>query len=530
MKYLAIIALMLACTLAQGAGMRSHMEMAQRAVGTYFENADAKLPGIEAIFADETNRKAYFAGATFPDWGYPIPGAAGAAEASHWRPFIEAYAQVLMERYPAPLESAEALRQFAFFCGVISHNISDIPWHFNEAHPHGRRYAWERAYEDKYGQPSVGLRGILGDEYTQDIFDHVDFELSPEMTHRDFWWPTDILLEAFERAGVEGATPERLDAGLRLREAAWVGERWVANARLPYILYKRAIPWVHENREGWAYGGYENCAAAIATWNKYWYARWQGWHYFQQQPNYAERLRNEGSYAPYRGVQDTTICSTHTAHNGGWEPLLEAASDSGGTRTILLRFEIAAIPVGERIKQATLWLRPVSLEGAPGSLAIHAMSSPWVEGDGYSHPVDGIIGEPSEVGASWESSGIAPWAVPGAGISPEDANGDLDATLSLAPAEGGPWVAADVTNLVQDWVDGAPNHGMMLRVPAVDSGRVQFYSSQAWKVQEDGLGGGYRIAYRPTLIVKPEDAPGNALLADASGPAEPVSIHTARNP
>ncbi len=76
--------------------------------------------------------------------------------------------------------------------------------------------------------------------------------------------------------------------------------------------------------------------------------------------------------------------------------------------------------------------------------------------------------------------------------------------MSIKGAEGS-WRRLDVTALVLQWLEGAPNYGFFLTSPGQPV-PVYTYSSEAFMNQEDGMGGGDRVAYRPTLIVKPADA------------------------
>lgn len=71
----------------------------------------------------------------------------------------------------------------------------------------------------------------------------------------------------------------------------------------------------------------------------------------------------------------------------------------------------------------------------------------------------------------------------------------------------GQWVAFDVTEAARAWVaDPESNFGVILRETpesAQRPGALLAYSSEAWKNQADGLGGGDRINFRPLLVVQP---------------------------
>jgi hypothetical protein len=160
-----------------------------------------------------------------------------------------------------------------------------------------------------------------------------------------------------------------------------------------------------------------------------------------------------------------------------------------------------------------LWLYFAGRRGGPQThdkvIDAYPVNRPWIEGERQSDPVTGTDGLPASGGeVTWNSAGAAPWSAPGCGSAPDDRDATPVASLSIAPSEpAGHWVSLDVTQAVRRWVaQPQANNGLLLR-ETDESGQfpgvLQFFSSEAFKCQSDGFGGGKRIAWRPTLVVFP---------------------------
>jgi hypothetical protein len=153
----------------------------------------------------------------------------------------------------------------------------------------------------------------------------------------------------------------------------------------------------------------------------------------------------------------------HTFKNFGISPILNIKND----RNVLIRFALEALPPGARVTDARLGLY---LEGGSGVvdgvLDLHRISRSWVEG--IYDDADPAAG----AGVTYqEYDGGNPWTTPG---------GDYDATVidsvtlpSMVPG----WYAWNVTGQIQDWLDGAPNYGFLLREGGGDAGDIDFTSS-----------------------------------------------------
>ncbi len=101
---------------AHATGMQGHIYMAQCAA----ENvSDARLrsifDGYPMFLAN---------GAFLVDSGYTMPDH-DQGEIPHWEAFVEAYLQIIREKYEAPYDSAEAQQHIAILMGMAAHGITD---------------------------------------------------------------------------------------------------------------------------------------------------------------------------------------------------------------------------------------------------------------------------------------------------------------------------------------------------------------------------------------------------------------------
>ena len=97
-------------------GMQGHVYMAQCAA----ENVtDARLRAIFDAFPKHVAN-----GAFLVDSGYIMPDH-DQGEIPHWEAFIEAYLQLIRERYEAPYDSPEAAAHVSLLMGMAAHGITD---------------------------------------------------------------------------------------------------------------------------------------------------------------------------------------------------------------------------------------------------------------------------------------------------------------------------------------------------------------------------------------------------------------------
>ncbi len=164
--------------------------------------------------------------------------------------------------------------------------------------------------------------------------------------------------------------------------------------------------------------------------------------------------------------RDTTIFSdAPTFSNGAGDYLFAGATNNGPDylRRALLAFDLTVIPAGSIIVSAELRLtvsrKPLTDSGLR-NFTLHRATSGWGEGSSNAAGQEGSGIAATAGDATWGlrvQSPAQPWSAPG---------GDFDATPSALLQMGDPapyvfqlpGIAADV----QDWVNGAPNHGWVL--------------------------------------------------------------------
>jgi alpha-tubulin suppressor-like RCC1 family protein len=151
----------------------------------------------------------------------------------------------------------------------------------------------------------------------------------------------------------------------------------------------------------------------------------------------------------FGSVQDALIADNQATSNFGGSGSLTAGAVPPGQRQALLQFDTSVIPPDATITQATVTLDVLLYGGAP--VRAHMVTAPW-----------------SEATVTWNSFGGA-W---------------LPEVWATFPA-GSP-TSADLTQLVQDWVDGSiPNDGMLLERDL--DGSTVFASSERPQAQRPRL-------------------------------------------
>jgi hypothetical protein len=262
---------------------------------------------------------------------------------------------------------------------------------------------------------------------------------------------------------------------------------------------KKKYPWVKQNVDGYYFGGVQNGGALTASWLKYYFARLRGGRYYQNVPTALAEDRDERIYA---GTTDVTLLEAHPKNNTGGEPFLDLAGDGPKDQRVgLLRFDVSDWDRAKPIGRATLWLYFAGWAGSAPSVEkkIEVARAPkaWEEGLGATSDVTGWEGQPHDDGSAHWSSHAAP------------AGGPPIAQVALSPnTPPGSWVSWEVTSAVRDWVrDPASNLGLRLSSPSDGPGIARFYSSEAFRTEQqvEDKGGGFRIVYRPVLILWPEE-------------------------
>ena len=437
---LTVCAILVTAFSALAAGPRTHAEMGQRAWDQYILAAPDMLPGLAEFRPDAEAMRAFYSGCTFPDFGYNGINE-DAAEYAHWYPYQQAYLAHLLETYPPPWNEA-ARREVAFFLGILCHGVGDIPWHFDED---GHKSLLTMAREnDNAGHGFT--------EHITDLFSHVLFELEPEPRGR-FVWPVETARTVFERADV-AVTRDELVRGCDKLEGQWLRGARLGPVAYPYFQAK--IPWCRAHYEDYYYGGVEHGAALTAMCINYYYARLNGWRYYQNIPIQASAFPHGEPYLP---CEDGVIPELAEGTGG-------ATLSVGPNARAWLRFDVSDIASAKTIERATLWLRRVD------------------------EPVSGAVE-------------IAVYGQRG-----EDADDREPSPEALERIDGASpmWVAWDVTSIAGEWVRGLrPNLGLLLEARAMPEGggaaAIRFYSSEALQARPDGYGGTV-VAFRPVLVVR----------------------------
>jgi hypothetical protein len=477
------VALPLATALLLGAfrspaiGTRSHAEVGRMCVEDYLENADPMLPGLGSMFKDVEIRRILYGGCAFSDWGFGgVNPEAG--EASHWRPFENAWAGVLKERHYAMPPSQAAQKELAFFMGAVCHNIADLPWHFS----HGK----DLSFVHKAGKMDHATH--LDVDSGLDLVRYAGKAQASTQTPSD-WVPYETIMAALRSAKVN-ATEQQVRSGVK-RERLILQSSFYAGALLA-DKFRPGLKWSLAHVMDYYYGGLEHGAASAAMWCRYWYADILGGYCLQQMPLYFDNGGRSSQYVPYLGASDTTLLERLPANNAGQEPILEAGGPAGNRRAVLLRFDLTDVPKEARVGKAVLWLAdagPVKGVSGPVPLEVYAVPAAWEEGAGVSDPFNGVEGRAA-------SAEEVTWS-----RFPAECGRPI-AHATLQKTEEHHWVSLDVTALVAAWVkEPANNHGFMIR--GTTDAVVRFYSSQAFRASPDGYCGGTRIAYRPMLIILP---------------------------
>lgn len=132
--------------------------------------------------------------------------------------------------------------------------------------------------------------------------------------------------------------------------------------------------------------------------------------------------------------------------NGSSTSLFVRNSGSGGERHAFLQFSLGTLPSGISVGQATLRLWVATVNDS-GPIEIYAVAAPWDEGT--------------------------------LSASTTPALGPFVGSLSIATTDNDHYLTADVTMLVQEWLDGSrPNYGVALVPTSTDPVRVTFDSKE----------------------------------------------------
>lgn len=291
---------------AWAAGGTTHCEMGQRAWDQYLVPERDMLPGLADLRADDDAMRAFYCGCVFPDFGYDGINA-DAAEYAHWYPFHNAYFEYIKERFPPPWDS-EARRHVAFFLGVICHGVGDTPWHFDEG---GDKSFITAAREHDANEDA---------DVVAEIFGLVLFRLRPRLAGC-YWWACDDALAVFQRCGV-AVTRDEIERGCRTQEAEW--KKGAMFGPIAYPVFESRYPWTRKHFEDYYYGGVQHGAALTAMCIRQYYARWQGWHVYQNTPLRKVVFPGERPYLP---CVNATVSPRQPENGNGGGPFWRSAEE-----------------------------------------------------------------------------------------------------------------------------------------------------------------------------------------------------------
>ncbi|UCE36374.1 MAG: DNRLRE domain-containing protein [Thermoplasmata archaeon] len=157
-------------------------------------------------------------------------------------------------------------------------------------------------------------------------------------------------------------------------------------------------------------------------------------------------------YANETGGNGTWIYSFFNENNYGISPeLWVGGTDLTSITRSLLRFNISKIPNGAIISSAVLdlWVQQVNTDDVP--VAVYKVTKEWDEGIQNS--------ELATDGATWDNADTDP-------TIPWDKGGEYDPTpynlSTVYLTESNVFHSFNITTLVQEWVDGEPNYGLLL--------------------------------------------------------------------
>ncbi len=160
---------------------------------------------------------------------------------------------------------------------------------------------------------------------------------------------------------------------------------------------------------------------------------------------------------------DANLDNFYAKNYGGSEFMQVNENTGNWLQRPVVRFDLGALPDDVMIQSATLelWVRDVQ---SAGSASVHEVTRSWVEGT--------QDGGGQNDGATWATyDGANNWSTPGGEFVE-----DPVATTEIVSANR--WATWDITPLVQKWLSGAPNHGVLLKGDATLR-EVEFKSREA---------------------------------------------------
>jgi len=473
--YLFILLCLFVCVRVDAIGVRAHIEIGMEAIQKYILDWEKQYPELAELFKDKEVYPAFYAGCSFPDWGYGEINP-DCAEASHWNPFITAYVEVLQQKIPE-LSPAQARKELAFFLGMIVHNISDIPWHFDE--PKHRSFLTSAREE---GGSSHGES-----EFATDIFLFAEKEITPPIPLQLFW-PFETILSCFQKINKQ-VVLEQLKAGCTREQGYLASGPLVAMTQ--FSIMKQKHNWVYQHYQDYYYGGVEHDASAVSAFMKFYFAKIVGDYFIQNSLEYAPYVRKNNDFVPIQSIRDTTIIEEKPENNTGKEPYLTLGVEQNKERKILIQFDTPKNWNKEDLKEAFIWLYLAEIKRiGTGSIRVKVqqINDTWEEGDGLSNEIEGIDGVPS-LSTNWNA---------------QINTSDDPLNIRELPFQIG-WIKINISDFVNQWLEKpSSNHGICLSLynPVNMDLLLKFYSSDAFQEDKSPYSGGKRVAYRPIVLLQ----------------------------
>lgn len=146
------------------------------------------------------------------------------------------------------------------------------------------------------------------------------------------------------------------------------------------------------------------------------------------------------NYKKFWPSADTYLLQTSPTTPQGANNALAVKSGSG-ERVSMIKFDLSAIPANATVTAATLTITKRGTGGTGLVNNIHRLVRDWVESEATYNE--------AETGTNWGTAGAA--------NTTSDYNTTLLDTLTVPAAQNAP-ETADLTSVVQDWVDGTSNN------------------------------------------------------------------------
>jgi len=148
-------------------------------------------------------------------------------------------------------------------------------------------------------------------------------------------------------------------------------------------------------------------------------------------------------------VYEYAYLNWNRANSGKIQTITAGYHPQGGEKRVYMRFELPALG---SVNRATLKLYQYHFAGQHiHHLGVYRVASPWLEGEGVAHR-----GETEPTAAPGEISWVNQ---PGFDAAP--------VATFMPPDDANEWVEVDITALVNSWLAGAANYGLVLKVAAL---------------------------------------------------------------